>query len=210
MSQPKAALRAEFLAKRKALSADELTRGNAQLTARFISFFQTQSQLRRFRLIHTFLPIRRQNEVDTWPIIHWLWQHDVAVSVSAADITTNQLTHYLLTANTTLVENKWGIPEPVDDALPIIQPVAIDLVLVPLLAFDQQGHRVGYGKGYYDRFLDDCRPDCMKIGLSLFEPVETITDVVDTDVALDCGLTPTNAYLPQLSPLLFTLGDNKL
>lgn len=190
MSQTKAELRAEFLARRNALSSDELARRNAQLTTQFIDFFKTQSQDRLLRLVHTFLPIRRQNEGDTWPIVHWLWQHGVAVAVSVTDTATNQLTHYPLTADTALIENNWGIPEPVGATLSIVQPTDIDLVLVPLLAFDRQGHRVGYGKGYYDRFLADCRPDCLKVGLSLFEPVDIIADVTETDVALDHYLTP--------------------
>ncbi|QJD78089.1 5-formyltetrahydrofolate cyclo-ligase [Spirosoma rhododendri] len=192
MSQTKAELRTEFLAKRKALSADELTRRNDQLTAHFIDFFTEQSQSRPLRLVHTFLPIRRQNEVDTWPIIRWLWQRDVDIAISVSNITTNQLTHYPLTADTPLIENKWGIPEPINTGLTPVEPSAIDLVLVPLLAFDRHGHRVGYGKGYYDRFLADCRPDCLKVGLSLFEPVEQIADVNETDVPLDDCLAPNN------------------
>ncbi len=195
MSRTKAELRTEFLARRNALLPDELTRRNARLNTRFIDFFQQQSQTRSLRLVHTFLPIRRQNEVDTWPIVHWLWQHGIAVAVSVTDTATNQLTHYPLTADTALIENKWGIPEPITTGLAPIEPSTIDLVLVPLLAFDRQGHRVGYGKGYYDRFLADCRPDCLKVGLSLFEPVEQIADLTETDVPLDCGLTPLSLSL---------------
>ena len=62
---------------------------------------------------------------------------------------------------------------------------SIDMVLVPGLCFDGDGHRVGYGKGFYDRFLKTCRPDCIKIGLSYFEPVESIDDVHEGDVRLD-------------------------
>lgn len=190
MNQSKAELRTTYLAKRKALSTDELNRRNTSLLARFVELFTEQTQTRSLQLVHTFLPIRRQNEVDTWPLIHWLWQYDVATAVSVTDTKTNRLTHYPLTAKTTLVENKWGIPEPITTGLTLIEPSAIDLVLVPLLAFDRQGHRVGYGKGYYDRFLADCRPDCLKIGLSLFDPVERIADVNRADIALTCCLTP--------------------
>ncbi len=191
MSSTKAELRTSYLANRKALSADELNRRNALLLTRFVDFVQQQTQTRSLQLVHTFLPIRRQNEVDTWPLIHWLWQYGVSTAVSVTDTETNQLMHYPLTADTVLTENKWGIPEPVIRTQPTIDPTAIDMVLVPLLAFDRQGHRVGYGKGYYDRFLANCRPDCLTVGLSLFEPVERITDVSDTDVPLSHCLTPT-------------------
>ena len=65
------------------------------------------------------------------------------------------------------------------------------MVLVPLLCFDRSGHRVGYGKGYYDRFLRKCRADCKKIGLSMFDPVDEITDAGESDVRLDLVITPT-------------------
>lgn len=191
MSQTKAELRTIYLAKRKALSADELNRRNALLLAHFIGFFQQQAQLGPLQLVHTFLPIRRQNEVDTWPLIHWLWQQRVDTAISVTDIETYRLTHYPLTADTVLAENKWGIPEPVIRTQSTIEPTAIDMVLAPLLAFDRQGHRVGYGKGYYDRFLVNCRPDCLTVGLSLFEPIERISNINDTDVRLSHVLTPT-------------------
>ena len=69
------------------------------------------------------------------------------------------------------------------------------MVLVPLLAFDKLGHRVGYGKGYYDRFLAKCPPNCLRIGLSLFDPVERIDDVVPTDIRLNSCLTPVHTYV---------------
>ncbi len=85
-------------------------------------------------------------------------------------------------------ENKWGIREP--DGEQTAAPSELDIVLVPLLAFDAQGHRVGYGKGYYDRLLAECRPDCLKIGLSAFAAEERIDDIHPLDVRLDLCLTP--------------------
>ena len=91
-------------------------------------------------------------------------------------------------ADTETDRNEWLIPEPVEGE--IIAPAEIDMVLLPGLCYDRQGHRVGYGKGYYDRFLKTCRPDCVKVGLSYFEPIEEITDVHDGDVMLDFVVTP--------------------
>lgn len=147
-------------------------------------------------VLHTFLPIVRQNEVDTWLIIHRIWQHfpGIKVAVPVADMLTNRLTHYLLTPETPLTENRWGILEPQQNARITIESEQIDLVLVPLLAFDKRGHRVGYGRGYYDHFLAECRPDCFKVGVSPFEPVEPIADVVPTDVPLNACLTPTQVW----------------
>lgn len=147
-------------------------------------------------VIHAFLPIVRQHETDTWPIIHRIWQDFPSVQVAApiTNTKTNLLTHHLLTPETPLIENQWGISEPQPGSSTEIAPEQIDIVLTPLLAFDRQGHRVGYGKGYYDRFLAECRPDCLKIGLSLFEPVEQIAAIELTDVQLNACITPEQVY----------------
>jgi 5-formyltetrahydrofolate cyclo-ligase len=62
------------------------------------------------------------------------------------------------------------------------------------LCFDLRGFRVGYGKGFYDRFLKKCRADCKKIGLSFFEPVKEISDIEEFDVALNFAVTPQEIY----------------
>ena len=88
--------------------------------------------------------------------------------------------------------NKYGIYEPVG-GLPV-PPEEIDMVIVPLLAFDLQGNRVGYGKGYYDRFLKRCRKDTLKIGFSFFDAEKEIEDVNEYDVKLDHCITATKIY----------------
>ena len=62
--------------------------------------------------------------------------------------------------------------------------------MIPLLVFDVSGHRVGYGKGYYDLFLSKCRNDCVKVGLSMVPPVELISEVEPTDVKMDYCISP--------------------
>jgi len=86
----------------------------------------------------------------------------------------------------------WGIPEPVGGR--VMEPHEFDVVLIPLLAFDVNGHRVGYGKGFYDRYLASCRPDCLKIGISFFESLAPIDDVEAHDIALDMAICPTQVY----------------
>ena len=94
---------------------------------------------------------------DTEFILQILAGKDKEVVISKSDFETRKMTHFLLTDNTRIKKNKYNIPEPVDG---IEVPTAkIDVVFVPLLAFDKQGHRVGYGKGFYDIFLSECKPD---------------------------------------------------
>ncbi|MBD2703599.1 5-formyltetrahydrofolate cyclo-ligase [Spirosoma sp. BT702] len=193
----KADLRKIFLAKRKSLSADEIQQRSEQLARLFFDFLDKSRLSDRSLLLHIFLPIERQNELDTWLIINKVWHNYplVNVAVSITDTTTNLLTHYPLKADTPLQENRWGIPEPVQSIEPTIPSSQFDVVLVPLLCFDKRGHRVGYGKGFYDRYLADCRPDCLKIGLSLFDPVDPIDDILQTDVALDVVISSNEIFI---------------
>ena len=190
----KSALRHQFLAQRRALSAEDVASRSRAIAERLFGTFLADTK--KLTIVHTFLPIARQNEVDTWPIVHRIWQDftGVRVAIPVTDVATNQLAHYVITSETSLIENRWGIPEPEPGNCPVIGSQLIDVVLVPLLAFDTHGHRVGHGKGYYDRFLAECRPDCLKIGLSLFEPVEQIDDVEPTDVQLDACITPERVH----------------
>lgn len=145
-------------------------------------------------IVHTYLPIRRQNEVDTWPLIHQIW-HDfptVRTWSSITEATNHTLQHFQLTADTYLTETKWGIPVPSGTFEPVSG--SPDLVIIPLLAFDRQGHRVGYGGGYYDRFLADNKATCLKIGLSFFESVESIDDLDETDVRLNGCVIPSGVH----------------
>ncbi len=142
--------------------------------------------------VHCFLPAEQQREVNTWPIVRRLWATPSVRVLAPRCRPLGELSHHLLNARTSLKNNRWGIPEPVGSPEQAVS--AIDWVLVPLVAFDRRGHRVGYGKGFYDRFLADCRPDTQKIGLSLFSPVESIDDVNEQDVSLDAVVTPDQVW----------------
>ena len=141
---------------------------------------------------HIFLPIVEKKEVDTECILHLLAGKDKEVVLSKSDFETGKLSHYLLTENTKIKKNTYGISEPVDG---LEVPVSkMDVVFIPLLAFDKQGHRVGYGKGFYDLFLTDCKPETIKIGLSFFEAENAIADVWEGDMKLDFCITPKTIY----------------
>jgi 5-formyltetrahydrofolate cyclo-ligase len=102
------------------------------------------------------------------------------------------MTHFLLTDNTVLRKSSYHIPEPVDGIE--INENKIDVVFIPLLAYDKLGNRVGYGKGFYDRFLAKCKPETLKIGLSFFEAENEISDVNESDIKLDYCVTPNKIY----------------
>ncbi|WP_413999621.1 5-formyltetrahydrofolate cyclo-ligase [Flavobacterium sp. W1B] len=141
---------------------------------------------------HVFLPITEQKEVDTELILHLISGKDKETIISKADFETRDMTHFLLTDNTKIKKNEYNIPEPVDGIE--VPPHKIEVVFVPLLAFDMEGHRIGYGKGFYDKFLSKCKPETIKIGLSYFEPEKSITDTHENDVKLDYCVTPHEIY----------------
>lgn len=140
---------------------------------------------------HIFLSITEKKELDTSSILSILQGKDKNIILPKMGLN-NSLTHYLLTDNTVIKKNKWNVPEPIDGIE--VPAKNIEVVFIPLLAFDLNGNRVGYGKGFYDVFLKECKPNVIKVGLSLFEAVEKITDVNDFDIPLDYCVTPTKTY----------------
>ncbi|HWS59951.1 MAG TPA: 5-formyltetrahydrofolate cyclo-ligase [Flavobacterium sp.] len=141
---------------------------------------------------HIFLSITEHKEVNTEYILHILSGKDKEIIISRSDFKTREMTHFLLTDNTKIKKNQYNIPEPIDGLE--VQTNKIDIVFVPLLAFDKTGHRVGYGKGFYDKFLSECKPETIKIGLSFFEPEEKIDDIIEDDMNLDYCVTPNSVY----------------
>ncbi len=141
---------------------------------------------------HIFLPISIQKEVNTEYLLHVLQGKDKHVLLPKTNFETHVLSHFLLTDTTSIKNNKWGIPEPESGIE--IQTDKIDVVFIPLLAFDTFGNRVGYGKGFYDTFLASCKADVIKIGLSFFEANEKITDLSPSDIPLDYCITASQVY----------------
>lgn len=142
---------------------------------------------------HIFLPIIEHNEVNTEFLLQVLAGKDKEIVVSKSDFSNRKMTHFLLTDNTKFKKNEYNIPEPIDGIE--VPSSKIDVIFVPLLAFDKKGHRVGYGKGFYDQFLSECRKDVLKIGISFFDAEEEIIDVFDADVRLDFCVTPEKTYV---------------
>jgi 5-formyltetrahydrofolate cyclo-ligase len=141
---------------------------------------------------HLFLTIEEQKEVDTEFILQILAGKDKEIVVSKSDFATLKMTHFLLTDNTKIKKNEYNIPEPVDGLE--VPTNKIEVVFVPILAFDTEGNRVGYGKGFYDKFLSECQPETIKIGLSFFEPEEIIEDVFESDIPMNYCITPDKNY----------------
>jgi 5-formyltetrahydrofolate cyclo-ligase len=180
----KAELRKSYLQKRLALSdADCLNYGRLICEQFFFNF-----DLSFLNILHLYLPIEKNKEPDTWLILDRVRREFPNVRITVPRVRDNQLENIFFEGLHQLEKNAWGIPEP-KQGMPT-PTEKIDLVIIPLLAFDQVGHRVGYGRGFYDRFLKECRLDCKKVGLSFFGPIEKIADSGEHDVTLTHCITP--------------------
>ena len=139
---------------------------------------------------HIFISILKYNEPDTSSIINKLKSEQKIIIVPK--ISNNELVHIAINDETKFGLNEYGIKEPNDGNHFIIEN--LDIIFIPLLAFDLEGHRVGYGKGYYDRFLKLANNSTLKIGLSFFDPINKILDIDDNDVKLDYCVTPKQVH----------------
>lgn len=136
---------------------------------------------------HIFLPIQKNKEVCTNLLLPVLFGKKKRIAVSKCNTKKQTLTHFELTEHTLLKKNTWGIPEPIETETPL-ENQNFDVVIVPLLAYDKKGNRVGYGKGFYDCFLKNTT--AVKIGVSFFPPTEQEILPYKNDVRLDYCVTP--------------------
>ena len=141
---------------------------------------------------HVFLSILEHKEVQTDYMMHILNGKDKNIIISKSDFETRNMAHILLTDNVIIRKNHWNIPEP-QNGFPIKDDL-IEVVFVPLLAYDEKGNRVGYGKGFYDIFLSKCNPNVVKVGLSFFDPEPEISDANVYDIKLDYCITPEKVF----------------
>ena len=179
--------RKTFLQKRRDLSEAEYQQLNFQLYNQFFA----QLDLSFLKCIHIFLPIEGKREPDTWQIIDRIRREFPHIRISIPKLVDNKLENIYFEGLHQLKKNKLGILEPEQGVPTLIEK--IDLVIVPLLAFDKLGNRVGYGKGFYDQFLVQCRKECKKIGLSFFEPIAKLEDLEEFDFKLTSCLIPSGS-----------------
>ena len=142
--------------------------------------------------IHCFLPIHSKNEIDTMPIIQHCWENNIAVVVPISNFEDGTLKNAEFKADTKTKQAKYNISEPINPVW--VNDETIDMVITPLLAFDGEGYRVGFGKGFYDRFFASLNKDVQRIGISLFESCENIEDINEHDITLTHCVTPNKTY----------------
>ncbi|WP_185869346.1 5-formyltetrahydrofolate cyclo-ligase [Blattabacterium cuenoti] len=143
---------------------------------------------------HVFLPIRKYKEVDTFFIVNFLLRKGKYVTIPYSNFHNCSIENCFFDQNTFLKKNSYGIFEPIPTQKYVVSPSFIEVIFIPLLIFDLEGYRIGYGKGFYDRFIDLCKKNVMKIGLSFFYPINKIIDIHKNDLSIDIGITPYHIF----------------
>lgn len=143
----------------------------------------------------SYWPIEENNEPNTHLFTEFLKfrNPELRICYPVADFDTLSMKAVATDIDTPFEKKALNIYEP-DEGM-MMPAAGIDMIFVPLLAFDKRGYRVGYGKGFYDKYLVQCRKDCIKAGFSYFEPLDRIDDHHDFDVPLDLCITPQNVYV---------------
>jgi 5-formyltetrahydrofolate cyclo-ligase len=183
-------LRNYWLEKRTNLTEPQKNILSHQIQDLFTTYFNIQA----INCIHVFLPVLEKCEVRTWSLIQYLlekYPHIKVCAPSISDIKNRKMDSILLEHNTSYTKNKWGIEEPASGAT--IKPEEIDMILLPLIVFDKNGNRLGYGGGFYDRYLTNCSK-AKKIGLSYFNPIDEIPEINTYDIKMDFCVTPEMVY----------------
>lgn len=182
-------LRKYFLEKRFKLSNECIETNSLKILKILADNFILKNQK-----ICTFFPIVSKNEIDTFYLIDLSNKIGFELFTTKWDIQSNELTVHKINSKSDLVLNEFQIPEPKNTKF-IEETENISIVLIPLLCFDKNGNRVGYGKGVYDRFLSKFNNSAtLFIGLSIFEPIDQIIDSNEFDVKLDFCITPFQIY----------------
>ena len=183
LKMKKSEIRKVYLEKKESLTESEVHSLSEKIFANFLSKFD----LKENQKVHCFLSIPEKGEVETKLFLNYFFENKIRVFVPK--IVKGKLVPVEITEETPLIENSWGIKEPAGSVDCGVKDY--DFIITPLLYCDEFGNRVGYGKGFYDRFFSEINPRAVKIGVSFFPPTEKVEDVSEFDVRLDYLVTPT-------------------
>ena len=180
-------LRKEFVDRRQALSRDQIDNYNHKILEHFISFKEWLPN----ETVHIFISSSHHKEVNTRVIIEFLWTSNIHTLVPRLKNSSLEMEQVLFNPTSDLRKNQYGIDEPLGEP---VHSQDYSMVVVPLLAIDSKGNRLGYGKGYYDKFLAGLDENTLKLGLSFFDPISENIPSEAHDIPLDVCISPSGAH----------------
>jgi len=186
----KAEARELYRQKRKELSDAERAKADDLMLIQFQTI-----ELPPIHHLLAYWPIEENNEPNTHLFNDYVEFKNPAIKFlyPKTDFEKLHMEAIEVNADTAFQKNGWNIHEPLDGT--VTDAMTIDMIFVPLIIFDKHGYRIGYGKGFYDKYLKGCRPDCLKVGFCYFEPIDAIEGTREFDVPLNLCITPNNAYV---------------
>ena len=180
----KESLRNAYKTLRKSLTPEEVAVKSEDISKSFLEYLLQKPDIRH---IHIFFPISRFNELDTFPLFFKLKDLGYSLYTSKVNDLNDSLDTLYISEVLDFELDDWGIPMPI--GAKSVQPFSIQMVLIPLLAYDRSGNRLGYGKCYYDKFLSTLDSKVLKVGISFFPPEDQIPSEKH-DIGLDICVTP--------------------
>ena len=150
--------------RRQALTAAQQQQAASDLVAKFVTLAAYP------RMQHLALYLSNDGELNTQPLINMLWEQVKSVYLPILHpFKAGFLIFQAYRPDTPMTQNKFGIAEPVLDVSQLIPLPELQLIGLPLVAFDQHANRMGMGGGFYDRTLQNvqfCRPAPLLVGLA--------------------------------------------
>ncbi|WP_185870996.1 5-formyltetrahydrofolate cyclo-ligase [Blattabacterium cuenoti] len=189
----KDSLRKKYISYRKKIPKNEFIQKNYNIFFQLRKVFFYYKKIYEKKYYHLFLPIRKYNEINTFIIIDFLLKKKKYITVPYSNFDQLSIDNCFFDKKTLLQKNKYGIYEPIYKR--VIPISLIEVIFIPLLIFDLKGYRVGYGKGFYDKFINLCNKNTIKIGMSFFHPIEKIIDTHDNDLSIDIGITTNKVFV---------------
>ncbi len=130
--------------------------------------------------------------MDTFPLIRQAWEQGKRVTVPCADFIEKKMTFHQINDFTNLEERAFGLKEPDPKKSPLVPVKELDLIIVPGLAFDQEGARLGFGGGFYDRFLPKVRAKTIALAFSC--QLVSVVPTEEHDQKVDHIISPEGFY----------------
>lgn len=178
-------LRNYYLEFRKKVDAEEISKSILPLFSDWLKTFT-------FKTFGSYRPIQHLNELNLDIFEKEILSQNKNAIIAYPTVEDDRMNFYTENDVSFFQKNKWNIDEIQNGTL--VSAEEFDVIICPLLVCDKKGYRLGYGKGFYDRYLSKVKSNCLKIGIGCFEPIETMPEIYPHDIPLNIYFSPNRVY----------------